>query len=153
MQDLTVQWSLVGYSGDSHWISRQISYWSKHPINHVGIRFYGVTKDPVEIYYDVKRGPALVTSRAVEKFFTPVWESRQRVCFGAGYKAAKRLAFEYPVGKVIPCYTHFFVGLPMTPPPTCARMASEILTMYGYPVEETFMPGKLIQEFQDRYES
>ena len=148
-----VYWQVVGYSGDSHWINRQVSYWSGSRTNHVGIRFYNTDEEyPVDIYYDIKQGPQLVRSAIIERMYAPTYKSDPLPCFRAGYKEAKKLAFTYPVGKVIPCYTHYFLGMPETPPPTCTRLTADILEMFGYPVGETFMPGKLIKEFEERYD-
>lgn len=144
-----MKFQLIGYTG-SHWINRQVSFWSHSEINHVGVRFYGSPVGyPVEWYYDVKKGPQLLRSATVEKFYTPMTESPRLRANRRDYWLSGRVASAYPVGKVLPCYRKFFLG--GSPPPTCARMVSEQLALLGFPVEENFMPGKLIKEFQERY--
>lgn len=139
---------LIGYTGD-HWINKQVSFWSRSVVNHVGLRFYGGPLGPVEWYYDVKRGPSLCRSEAVEKFYTPVrYSPMHRYCQSDMDKAGG-MASKYPVGKVLPCYRHFFLG--GDAPPTCARMVSDQLACLGMPVDENFMPGKLVEEFIERY--
>lgn len=146
MQYMSFQ--VVGYTGD-HWINRQVSFWSGSAINHVAIRFFSEGTDPVEYYYDVKKGPQLVRSASVEKFYNPVRYSPMYRCSEEQWDCAGDIAMAYPVGKVLPCYRHFFVG--GNAPPTCARMVSDQLACLGMPVDENFMPGKLIEEFIERY--
>ncbi len=146
---LMMHFQVIGYSGQ-HWINRQVSFWSRDEINHVGLRFYGTPSGKaVDFYYDVYRGPHLVASAALEKFYTPVKVSNYMTATPAQYQAAGRAAMDYPVGKVLPAYRKLFLG--GAAPPTCARMTHDQLAAMNYPVSENFMPGKLLKEFKERY--
>ncbi len=151
--DNNIYWQLVGYTGGNTWMNRQVSYWTGADVNHVGIRFYGTEAGhPVDLYHGIISGPEEVRSGVLSRIYTPVYESSLRLSFAAGYREARNLASNYPSGKPALVYTHHFLGLPRTPPPTCTRMTSEILEMFGYPVSAKFLPGKLISEFNERYE-
>ena len=138
----------MGYSG-THWINKQISFWTRNPINHVGIRFYGSKVGPVEYYHDVISGPKLMRSASVEHFFRPLEYSYILPVSREQYEACGKVCMDYPVGKISASYRYHFLG--GDAPPTCTRMVAEQLTILGYPVAENFMPGKLIEEFKERY--
>ena len=104
---------------------------------------------PVDFYHDVAKGPSLLKSSTVEKFYTPLESTGLIPCTLKQYNTAGRIAVAYPKGTIFGCYKYFVVG--GDAPPTCTRLVHDQLAALGYPVSQTFMPGKLIEEFKERY--